>query len=162
MGVLEDALMEELYYLIGHIAHSEQHLLEIDSEIGIPVFLDEVNNLRMTRKDVGKVLFEVMFGGLKSDNPGEFRSKAESLWCTIKHLTMALIHCDECIEKLERRFSEKKDPSIIENIKTLLDTRKKIRELLMRMQYLSEIGQFENVEAIRCREDLCLEEEEEK
>jgi len=34
----------------------------------------------------------------------EFRTKLENLWCSLKHLAMALVHCDETVEKLIRRL----------------------------------------------------------
>ncbi|MCC6005344.1 MAG: hypothetical protein LM590_13485, partial [Thermofilum sp.] len=55
--VWEEALLEELLYAIGHINHCEQHLLEVDSQIQLPVFLDIASRLREERKTLGQVLF---------------------------------------------------------------------------------------------------------
>jgi len=55
--VWEEALLEELLYAIGHVNHCEQHLIEADSEIQFPVFLDITSRLREDRKTLGQVLF---------------------------------------------------------------------------------------------------------
>jgi hypothetical protein len=55
--VWEEALLEELLYAIGHVNHCEQHLIEADSEIQFPVFLNITGRLREDRKTLGQVLF---------------------------------------------------------------------------------------------------------
>jgi hypothetical protein len=55
--VWEEALLEELLYAIGHLNHCEQHLIEADSAIQFPVFLDITSRLREDRKTLGQVLF---------------------------------------------------------------------------------------------------------
>ena len=102
-GVWEEALVEEAIYLIAHLAQSEQHLMEIEGETKLEDLMPIIDGLRNKRKVVGDVLFSVLrIEGEKEKE--EFRTKLESLWCSLKHLAMALVHCDETVEKLIRRL----------------------------------------------------------
>jgi hypothetical protein len=102
-GVWEEALVEEAIYLIAHLAQSEQHLMEIEGETKLEDLMPIIDGLRNKRKMVGDVLFSVLrIEGEKEKE--EFRTKLESLWCSLKHLAMALVHCDETVEKLIRRL----------------------------------------------------------
>lgn len=165
VGVWEEALAEEMVYLLAHLAHAEQHLLEIGGELEDvdPRILALVNKLRIGRKKVGEVLYSSLglsdFGGGGS----EFRSTVESLWCTLKHLSMALVHCDESIEKLARRLvealergDEASSKRVLADIKSLLAVRKTLRDSIKAT--LFELPEsVKGVESVRCREDLCVE-----
>ncbi|GAB6147886.1 hypothetical protein JCM10135_04270 [Stetteria hydrogenophila] len=155
-GVWEEALLEELLYLIAHIAHSEQHLLEIEAEIGEPTLAALIDGLRILRKNIGQILLD--YAGLRSEGGGgEFRGGAENLWCTIKHLSMALVHCDENIEKIIRRIDDQK---AINSLKVLYDARRILRETLMNLVlYIPKTVDLTQVNEVRCREDLCIEDE---
>lgn len=155
-GVWEEALIEELLYLIAHIAHAEQHLLEIEAELGEPTLATLIDELRILRKNIGQVLLD--YAGIRSEGSGgEFRGGAENLWCTIKHLSMALVHCDENIEKIIRRIDE---PRALNSLRTLYKARRILRETLMNMLlHIPKTINLSQVNEIRCREDLCIEDE---
>lgn len=156
----EEALLEELVYAVSHIAHAEQHLLELDSQLDQPLLAVAVDRLRSVRKTVGEVLLAV--AGLRSGgSDSEFRSAGESLWCALKHLSMALVHCDECAEKIVKRLVEasaSSEPSALESflvqLKEVYEARKAIRETLLEL-LTKGAGIPEGVVSARCREDLC-------
>lgn len=167
-GVWEQALAEEMVYLLAHLAHAEQHLLEIGAELGDvdPKILILVDKLRTGRKRIGEILYNSL-GLSKAEGGGdEFRSAAESVWCALKHLSMALVHCDESIEKLVRRLveaiergDETSSKRILSDIRGLFAVRRTLRDSLKAS--LFEIPEsVRDVESIRCREDLCIETEE--
>ncbi|MEM0371880.1 MAG: hypothetical protein QXY23_04815, partial [Ignisphaera sp.] len=56
-AVWEEALLQEFIYAIGHINHVEQHLIEIDSSTGLPIFGDIIDMFREQRKLVGQIMF---------------------------------------------------------------------------------------------------------
>jgi len=159
--VWEEALVQEFLYLIGHLNHSEQHLIEADSYIGQPIFGDLVDRLRDFRKKAGQAMFEIERLQANKSGGEEFRNSWESIWCTLKHLTTALIHTDEVIEKILRRAENNANESIDlhTQLQSLLDVRKGILDalsnLISRSKMLSKTLDFTS---IRCREDLCLEE----
>jgi len=164
-GVWEEALVEEMVYLIGHLAHAEQHLMEIESKQGIPLVTPMIDRIRHARKLVGEVLFETLSIESK-ESGGEFRSKSESLWCTLKHLSMALIHCDESAEKIMRRLMKLAEGSADEEaVKNLIDCLRKLYTVRETISEKIKELLFETpkkiafVESVRCREDLCLEAE---
>jgi len=165
-GVWEEALLEELIYAIAHIAHAEQHLLEIETLQGKPTVLDLVNSLRSCRKDIGDVLFSTL--QVTNESGGEFRGKAESFWCVLKHVSMALIHCDEIAEKLIRRLIESgiSGASNTDKLKTyasdLLEVykvRKALRDTIIKLLKEGPYNIDLTSTTVRCREDLCLEED---
>jgi hypothetical protein len=133
-GVWEEALVEEAIYLIAHLAQSEQHLMEIEGETKLEDLMPIIDGLRNKRKMVGDVLFSVLrIEGEKEKE--EFRTKLESLWCSLKHLAMALVHCDETVEKLIRRLEchlqsgdIEKAKELSEKVKELYEVRQSIRE----------------------------------
>ncbi len=167
LAVWEEALLQEFIYLIGHLNHSEQHLLEADAYIGRSIFGDLVNIIREYRKRAGHVLF--MVEKLEAEgSSSEFRTSWESIWCTLKHLTTALIHTDEVLEKILRRMYSGGDgtgdtKAYGEQVNILLGVRRGILEainnLITRAKTLSNIINFSS---IRCRDDLCIEEIEER
>ncbi|NAZ06750.1 MAG: hypothetical protein GU344_02145, partial [Thermocrinis sp.] len=132
-GVWEEALVEEVIYLIAHLAQSEQHLMEIEGETKLEDLMPIIDGLRNKRKMVGDVLFSVLrIEGEKEKE--EFRTKLESLWCSLKHLAMALVHCDETVEKLIRRLEchlqsgdMEKAKELSEKVKELYEDRQSIR-----------------------------------
>lgn len=161
--VWEEALVQEFVYLIGHLNHSEQHLLEADAYLGRPAFGDLVDRLRECRKIVGQALFEIEALEARGGG-GDFRTSWESVWCTLKHLATALIHTDEVIEKvLKKAKSGQQDleaaARINSQLQSLLEARKSIldsiEDLVARAKALS--GSVD-LSSVRCREDLCLEE----
>lgn len=163
-GVWEEALLEELIYAIAHIAHAEQHLLEMETSQGKLVVPDMINALRSCRKDIGGILFDNL--QLSGGSGSEFRNVVESFWCFIKHTSMALIHCDEIAEKLIRRLMDSgandtdKVKAYIANLIDVYKVRKTLRDTLIKL--LKEPP--ENIDAsylVRCREDLCLDSESE-
>lgn len=163
LATREEALLEELVYAISHIAHAEQHLLEVDSQLEQPLLITAVDRLRKARKNVGEVLLEV--AGLRVRGSGlEVRSAGESLWCALKHLCMALVHCDECAEKIARRLAEvsSSTPSpaalgeLVARLKEVYGTRRIIRDILIEL-LTSRLEIPESVEVPRCREDVCEE-----
>jgi hypothetical protein len=135
-GVWEEALVEEAIYLIAHLAQSEQHLMEIEGETKLEDLMSIIDGLRNKRKMVGDVLFSVMrIEGEKEKE--EFRTKLESLWCSLKHLAMALVHCDETVEKLIRRLEchlqsgdMEKAKELSEKVKELYEVRQSIRNFI--------------------------------
>jgi hypothetical protein len=135
-GVWEEALVEEAIYLITHLAQSEQHLMEIEGETKLEDLMPIIDGLRNKRKMVGDVLFSVLrIEGEKEKE--EFRTKLESLWCSLKHLAMALVHRDETVEKLIRRFEchlqsgdMEKAKELSEKVKELYEVRQSNRNLL--------------------------------
>jgi len=167
-GVWEEALAEELVYLLAHLAHAEQHLLEIGAELGDvdPKILVFVDKLRVERKKVGEALYDSLGLSRSGKDGGEFRSAGESLWCTLKHLSMALVHCDESIEKLARRLVEALERGdeisskrILDDIRGLFAVRRTLRDSIKTV--LFELPEsVKGVESVRCREDLCVEAEE--
>jgi uncharacterized protein YhaN len=166
--VWEEALIQEFLYLIGHLNHSEQHLIEADSYIGYPIFGELTNLLREYRKKAGQVMFEIERLETEQSSGGEFRTSWESIWCTLKHLTTALIHTDEVIEKILKRVKEnREDPESVDmlnkQIQILLEIRKGIMDALSTLiQQAKTLSQSISFSSIRCREDLCLEEIEEQ
>ena len=167
-SVWEEALAEELVYLLAHLAHAEQHLLEIGAELGDanPKILVLVDRLRVERKKVGEALYNSLGLSGLGESGGEFRSAAESLWCTLKHLSMALVHCDESIEKLARKLvealergDETSSKRILDDIRGLFTARKTLKDSIKAV--LFELPEnVKGVESVRCREDLCIEAEE--
>ena len=152
-GVYEEALLEELAYLVAHIAHAEQHLLEVDSELEAPLLAPLVDELRDARKRAGRVLLEA--ASLRGGGGGEFRSNAENLWCVVKHLAMALVHCDECAEKIIHRAG---GADALESLGELYFVRRVLRRSLKEILTGGKLPVTSGVESARCREDLCLEE----
>jgi len=161
-GVWEEALVEEMVYLIGHLAHAEQHLMEIESRQGIPLVAPMIDRIRHARKLVGEVLFETLSIESGGSGGGEFRSKSESLWCTLKHLSMALIHCDESAEKMMKRLmgstDEETAKNLIDCLRKLYAVRETISEKIKELLFETP-KKIASVESVRCREDLCLEAE---
>jgi len=164
-GVWEEATIEEIVYAIAHLAHAEQHLLEIDTVQGKPILAPLINSLRMNRKIIGETLFTLI--GINEKSSGaQFRQKAESLWCTLKHLSMAMIHCDEVAEKIIKRLlDEIKMNNASDSAKTLAlhitniyNVRNEIRNTIIKL--LTEVPKnIDLVDTVRCREDLCIETE---
>jgi hypothetical protein len=158
--VWEEALLEELLYAIGHINHCEQHLLEADSQIQLPVFLDIASRLREERKILGQVLF-TLEKAASEGGVGDLRTAWESIWCTLKHLMTALIHVDECIEKVAKLSGKEPPHELSLEIPGLLKVRQQLLqsavELISRAKANSNLLRESSV---RCREDLCLEAEE--
>ncbi len=161
----EEALVEEVIYLIAHLAHAEQHLMELEGETKLEDLITYIDELRNRRKSVGNLLFSIL--EVSGESGGEFRSKVESLWCTLKHLSMAMVHCDESAEKVIRRLDcamaqrrEEEAKKLSEKLKELYDLRQalrnSIRELLFEVSKKLTKGP-----AVRCREDLCVLEGEE-
>lgn len=161
-AVWEEALEQEFIYAIGHLNHVEQHLIEADSSIELPIFSPLVNEFRELRKLTGQVLFNVE--SIKSEKGGkEQRNAWESIWCALKHSSTALIHLDECIEKMIREISylksEKERVEWMQSFRTLLDARRRTMEGIMSMIKTGKENSDLIKEAeVRCREDLCLEE----
>lgn len=155
LAVWEEALVQELLYTIGHLNHCEQHLIEVDSSIGTTVFGDIINRIREQRKIIGETLFLIeRLEAVKSGS--DIRTSWESIWCTLKHLTTALIHVDECVEKILRRVGGG-DTELIKQVSTLLKVRYGIVESLM--QLLSRAKASSEIitrASVRCREDLCI------
>jgi Zn-dependent oligopeptidase len=157
--VWEEALLEELLYSIGHLNHCEQHLLEIDSQVQLPVFLDLVNRLREERKILGQVLFAVERAG-SGEAGGDLRTAWESVWCTLKHLTTALIHVDECIEKVARLSEGRDSAELSPEVASLLGVRRRLLESAVELLRRAKANASLLTESsARCREDLCLEAE---
>ncbi|ADM28594.1 conserved hypothetical protein [Ignisphaera aggregans DSM 17230] len=164
-SVWEEATIEEIVYAIAHLAHAEQHLLEIDTAQGKPILTPLINSLRMNRKIIGETLFTLI--GINEKSSGaQFRQKAESLWCTLKHLSMAMIHCDEVAEKIIKRLlDEIKMNNASDSAKTLAlhitniyNVRNEIRNTIIKL--LTEVPKnIDLVDTVRCREDLCIETE---
>jgi len=156
LAVWEEALIQEFLYAIGHLNHCEQHLIEVDSSIGLTIFGDIIDKIREQRKIVGETLFliEKLNAGRSG---GDIRSSWESIWCTLKHLTTALIHIDECIEKLLKRIRDAGNSELVEYVNTLLKVRyrvvESITQLISRAISSSEVI---TKASVRCREDLCI------
>jgi hypothetical protein len=135
-GAWEEALVEEAIYLIAYLAQSGQHLMEIEGEKKLEDLMPIIDGLRDKKKMVGDVLFSVLrIEGEKEKE--ELRTKLESLWCSLKHLAMALVHCDETVEKLIRRLEchlqsgdMEKAKRLSEKVKELYEVRQSNRNLL--------------------------------
>ncbi len=156
LAVWEEALIQEFLYAIGHLNHCEQHLIEVDSSIGLAVFGDIIDKVREQRKMVGEILFlvEKLSAGRGG---GDIRSSWESIWCTLKHLTTALIHIDECIEKLLKRIRDAGNSELVEYVNALLRVRYRVVESLTQLVSRA-ISSSEVITkaSVRCREDLCI------
>lgn len=159
-GVWEEALVEEAIYLIAHLAQSEQHIMEIEGETKLEDLMPIIDGLRNKRKIVGYVFFSVLrIEGEKEKE--EFRTKLESLWCSLKHLAMTLVHCDETVEKLIRRLEchlqsgdMEKAKELSEKVKELYEVRQSIRNFIKMLLFdISKKLSF--TPQVRCREDLC-------
>jgi len=159
-GVWEEALVEEAIYLIAHLAQSEQHLMEIEGETKLEDLMPIIDGLRNKRKMVGDVFFSVLrIEGEKEKE--EFRTKLESLWCSLKHLAMALVHCDETVEKLIRRLEchlqsgdTEKAQELSKRVKELYEVRQSIRNFI-KMLLFDISRKLGSAPQVRCREDLC-------
>ncbi len=156
-AVWEEALIQEFLYAIGHLNHCEQHLMEIDSSIGMTLFGDIINRVREQRKIVGEALFFIeKLEAVKGSD--DVRTSWESIWCTLKHLVTALIHIDECIEKMLKRIGGGSGDELIKYTNILLNVRHNISESLI--QLLSRARTSAEIitkASVRCREDLCVE-----
>jgi len=160
-GVWEEALVEEVVYLIAHLAQSEQHLMEIQAEAKVEELTLIIDEIRNKRKTVGDILFSTLkIEGEKERE--EFRSKLESLWCSLKHLAMALIHCDETVEKLIRRLEchlqsgdNEKAQELSKKIKELYEVRQSIRNFI-KVLLFDMPKKLSSTPQVRCREDLCI------
>jgi hypothetical protein len=135
-GAWEEALVEEAIYLIAYLAQSEQHLMEIEGEKKLEDLMPIIDGLRSKRKMVWDVLFSVLRIEGKKEKE-ELRTKLESLWYSLKHLAMALVHCDETVEKLIRRLEchlqsgdMEKAKRLSEKVKELYEVRQSNRNLL--------------------------------
>ncbi len=112
------------------------------------------------KEDGGDVLFSVLrIEGEKEKE--EFRTKLESLWCSLKHLAMALVHCDETVEKLIRRLEYhlqsgdmEKAKELSEKVKELYEVRQSIRNFI-KMLLFDISKKLGSAPQVRCREDLC-------
>jgi hypothetical protein len=160
--VWEEALLEELLYAIGHLNHCEQHLIEADSEIQFPVFLDITSRLREDRKTLGQVLF-ALEKVTSEEGGGDLRTAWESIWCTLKHITAALIHVDECIEKVSKLSEKGASQELSIQILDLLKVRQRLLESTVELINRAKANaSMLRDSSVRCREDLCLEAEEQK
>ncbi|MCS6875612.1 MAG: hypothetical protein N3C57_01510 [Aquificaceae bacterium] len=156
----EEALVEEVVYLIAHLAHAEQHLMELEGETRMEELVLYIDELRNRRKVVGDLLFSVL--EISKESGGEFRSKVESLWCALKHLSMAMVHCDESAEKVIRRMDcalsqgrEEEAKKLREKLKELYDLRQSLRNSIRDL--LFEVSKkLTKAVSSRCREDLCI------
>jgi len=91
----------------------------------------------------------------------EFRTKLESLWRSLKHLAMTLVHCDETVGKLIRRLEchlqigdTEKAKGLSEKVKELYEVRQSIRNFIK--MFLFDISKkLSSSPQVRCREDLC-------
>lgn len=161
VAVWEEALLEELVYAIAHLAHAEQHLLEIDTAAGQPLLAPTIDKIRFHRKSLGEILFKLI--GIEGSAGSDFRNKAESFWCVLKHLSMAMIHCDEVAEKLIKKMGALADKNATEELKeivrSLIDVyriRRETRDNIIRL--LTRPPESLELKALaRCREDLCVE-----
>lgn len=159
LAVWEEALLQEFLYTIGHLNHVEQHLLESDAYVGSPVFGDLVDIFREQRKLIGQVMFLVEKLEEARVRGQDVRSSWESIWCALKHATTALIHIDECIEKLLKKLRENKSDEMLSCIKTLLKVRENVLKGVVNIiQRGKMVTNLITEASIRCREDLCLEE----
>jgi len=98
----EKALIQELKYIAGNLANSEEHLLETarkaQSKEDKIKYLKLAHSARLVRTEVMK---EMLFGGKEIDLSDERkRTKFGELWCDIKHKLISNIHFIESIEKL--------------------------------------------------------------
>ncbi|MEM1526315.1 MAG: hypothetical protein QW775_08190 [Ignisphaera sp.] len=159
LAVWEEALLQEFLYAIGHLNHVEQHLLESDAHVGSPAFGDLIDSFREQRKLVGQVMFLVENIEAAKVRSQDIRSSWESIWCALKHATTALIHIDECVEKLLKKLKESKNDEVVNCIKTLLKVRENVLKGVINMiQRGKVVANLLTEASIRCREDLCLEE----
>lgn len=159
-GVWEETLVEEAIYLIAHLAQSEQHLMEIEGETKLEDLMPIIDGLRNKRKMVGDMLFSVLrIEGEKEKE--EFRTKLESLWCSLKHVATALVHCDETVEKLIRRLEchlqggdMEKAKELSKKVKELYEIRQSIRNFI-KMLLFDISKKLGSAPHVKCREDLC-------
>ena len=124
-GVWEEALVEEAIYLIAHLAQSEQHLMEIEKETKLEDLIPIIDGLRNKRKVVGDVLFSVLRIEREKEKE-EFRTKLESLLCSLKYLAMVLVHCDETLQN----GNMEKAKELSEKVKELYEIRQSIRNFI--------------------------------
>lgn len=154
-----------MLYLIGHLNHSEQHLIEADAYLRAPFFTNLADRIREYRKLAGQVMFEIERLSGNGGGSKDFRTSWESIWCTLKHVVTALIHIDETIEKIVKRARSAKPEEaeeMLRHVQRLLEVRRGVMDVLTELirRAKSAAGDID-IASIRCREDLCLEEEEE-
>ena len=159
-GLWEEALVEEMIYLIAHLAHAEQHLMELEGETKLEDLVAYIDELRNRRKTVGNLIFSIL--DISGEGGGEFRSKIESLWCVLKHLSMALVHCDESAEKVIRRMDcalaqgkEETAKELPKKLKELYELRQSLRNSIRELLF-DVSKKISKAPAVRCREDLCI------
>lgn len=157
------AVLEELVLALGHLAHAEQHLLDIDTAMGKPVVAALVDRVRGYRKVLGEVLFSIV--GVEEKGDENLKKRVEGFWCTLKHLSIALIHCDEIAERLIKKLGEalrsnngEEAKKLLESLVKVYSTRKSILEDISNL-FTSIPREIEIIPETRCREDLCLEEQ---
>lgn len=161
-AVWEEAVLLEFIYAIGHLNHVEQHLIESDANIELPIFSSLTNEFRELRKLTGQVLFGLE--NIKTEGGNEIQRTAwESIWCALKHSSTALIHIDECIEKMLKNVPKASDEkgklAWFEGIRTLLMVRKRVMEGIVELVRTGKANsEILKKGEIRCREDICLEE----
>jgi len=85
-------IMEELL-LIAHLAHTEIHLYEL---------IERTNN-KKTKKEINKILQQVKNFRIFTMKKSSI-SNIEVIWCSLKHLLLAYIHCIEIYEKNKKEF----------------------------------------------------------
>lgn len=147
MNEIGRGIIESLIYLVSHLAHIEQHLIELETAIGKSFFVNVINEVRSQRSVVAKILLDT----LKLNKVGE--GKVESLWCVIKHFSIALVQLDEVIEKFIKKYVDTGDGDLINKIETLYSVRRKMMEQLMRLLEASNAVSVDT----KCLEELCVE-----
>ena len=60
-GLWEEALVEEMIYLIAHLALAELHLMELEGETKLEDLVAYIDELRNRRKTVGNLIFSFLF-----------------------------------------------------------------------------------------------------
>lgn len=143
-------IVESLIYLVSHLAHVEQHLIELEASMGKSIFVNIINEIRNQRSVIAKVLLDT----LKLNAIGE--GKVESLWCVIKHLSIALVQLDEVLEKFIKKYVDTGDKEFLDKIETLYSVRRKMFDQLMLIINASKSVTIET----KCLEDICVETQE--
>jgi len=134
--------------------------MELEGETKLEDLVAYIDELRNRRKTVGNLIFSIL--DISGEGGGEFRSKIESLWCVLKHLSMALVHCDESAEKVIRRMDcalaqgkEETAKELPKKLKELYELRQSLRNSIRELLF-DVSKKISKAPAVRCREDLCL------
>lgn len=120
-AIVEEAMEEELWYMVANLAAAEEHAIESAKATGEIRFVDMADSFRTIRQ----FLVGVILPPKKLSEKGERTWEGES-WCIVKHLLLAKIHGIETIQKLARMEGREEDIKIILDALTAIDHHRRL------------------------------------